>query len=325
MSRVQRTVVIVAALFVGMPLLFGGSVAQAADRYWVAASAGDWSSSANWSATSGGAGGATVPESGDKAFFDGGGAGNCTIDASVTVDRIEVSSLYSGVVVQAAGVTTMTGSLVVNGTFRLGANGKLLLTDSGEPLFGAGTLDTTTNTPNTVEYKGGDDVALAVGAPVTSYQNLTLTPPGGISRSAVFVCNSDEQYADMVAIDQAAGYLYIGSKNSPAKIAKVRLSDYTRVGSLTLASGENDVGPAVVIDSANGFMYLGTRTSPARVVKIRLSDFSRVGAITLNSGENNLWAATLDATNGYACFGARTSPGIVIKVRLSDFTRESAL
>ncbi len=325
MSRVQRTVVIVAALFVGMPLLFGGSVAQAADRYWVAASAGNWSSTANWSATSGGAGGATVPESGDKAFFDGGGVGNCTLDTNVTVDRIEVASSYSGVVVQAASVTTMTGSLLLDGTFRLGANGKLLLTDSGEPLSGAGTLDTTTNTPNTVEYKGGDDVALAAGAPVASYHNLTLTPPGGLSRSAVFVCNSDEQYADMVAIDQAAGYLYIGSKNSPAKIAKVRLSDYTRVGSLTLASGENDVGPAVVMDSANGFMYLGTRTSPARVVKIRLSDFTRVGAITLNTGENNLWAATLDAANGYAYFGSRTSPGIVVKVRLSDFARESAL
>lgn len=317
-----------------IPLLFFCVVAflltplellNAAERYWIASSAKNWNDASGWSETPGGAGGATAPESGDRAFFGAYGAGNCTVTASITVDRIEIASAYTGIVSQSSGVTVMTGSLVVDGAFRLGANGKLQLTDTDVPLSGSGTLDTSTNTPNTVEYAGGDEIEIASGTPVSAYHHLTLTPPGGISRTGVFVGNANEQYYDMAAVDSAGGYLYIGTKNSPAKIVKIRLSDFTRVGTLTLASGEKDLSPAVVMDSAAGFMYVGTRTTPGRVVKIQLSDFTRVGAITLNSGEDQLWSAALDGANGYAYFGTRTSPARIVKVQLSDFTRHSAL
>lgn len=301
------------------------SHASAADRYWISSTAKNWSDSSAWSATSGGAGGASVPESGDTAFFDAAGTGNCTISASVSVDRIQVFSGYTGVVALGSNVAVMAGAVVVDGSLRMGTNSKLQLMDSETPLSGTGTLDTATNSPNTIEYRGGGDVEVASTTPVSSYSNLTLTPPGGISRSAVFLGNANEQYFDMAAVDSANGFLYIGSKNAPAKIVKIRLSDYTRVGTLTLASGENDLSPSVVVDSANGFLYAGTRTTPAKVVKIRLSDFTEVGAITLNTGENQLWSATLDSTTGYAYFGTRTSPARIIKIRLSDFTRESAI
>ncbi|MFH0938743.1 MAG: hypothetical protein V1899_05625, partial [Planctomycetota bacterium] len=64
--------------------------------------------------------------------------------------RIEISASYPGIVIQGAGITVTTGSMLVNGTFRLGTNSKLQLTDTGTPLTGVGLLDTTTNTPNTV-------------------------------------------------------------------------------------------------------------------------------------------------------------------------------
>ncbi|MEK7529492.1 MAG: hypothetical protein AAB570_01075, partial [Patescibacteria group bacterium] len=43
------------------------SFAEAANRYWVGTST-DWSNTNNWSATSGGVGGATVPGVNDAAF-----------------------------------------------------------------------------------------------------------------------------------------------------------------------------------------------------------------------------------------------------------------
>ena len=48
---------------------------------------------------------------------------------------------------------------------------------------------------------------------------------------------------------------------------KVRLSDFTRVGALTLQSGEDWLYSAV-IDTANGFAYFGTMTWPGIVVKV---------------------------------------------------------
>lgn len=55
-----------------------------ADRYWVGGT-GTWVAGTltNWSATSGGAGGATVPTTNDRVFFDGNsGTGTCTLGAN---------------------------------------------------------------------------------------------------------------------------------------------------------------------------------------------------------------------------------------------------
>ena len=75
--------------------------AHAASKYWVSSGSSIWNSSANWSATSGGSGGAGVPGSSDVAYFDGGGSnnGNCTIDATVDVAGLIISG-YSGTISQ---------------------------------------------------------------------------------------------------------------------------------------------------------------------------------------------------------------------------------
>ena len=71
---------------------------SAAPRFWVAATASNWNNAANWSATSGGAGGASVPTTGDNVTFDGSGLGNCTVDVGVTIDQITVALAYTGTI-----------------------------------------------------------------------------------------------------------------------------------------------------------------------------------------------------------------------------------
>jgi hypothetical protein len=105
---------------------------------------------------------------------------------------------------------------------------------------------------------------------------------------------------------------------------KVQTSDFTRVGALTLNSGENNVIRAV-LDIANDTGYFATQTNPSIIVKVTLSTLTRVGALTLNSGENGVRASAIDTTNGFAYFGTNTSPGIVVKIQLSDFTRVGAV
>ncbi len=50
----------------------------------------------------------------------------------------------------------------------------------------------------------------------------------------------------------------------------------TRVGAITLDSGENNLRSAV-IDTAGGFAYFGTNTSPSIVVKIGITQIQAVG------------------------------------------------
>jgi len=69
------------------------------NRYWVAPATGNWNTTANWSATSGGTGGASVPGSGDAAIFNSGNA-DCIIDASATVDSINATGFNGNLVTQ---------------------------------------------------------------------------------------------------------------------------------------------------------------------------------------------------------------------------------
>ncbi|MEQ8302495.1 MAG: hypothetical protein RIB47_03815 [Cyclobacteriaceae bacterium] len=70
-----------------------------AQRFWVATTPSNWNNAANWSLTSGGAGGATPPGAADLAVFDGGAGsnGNSNLDIAPNVAGITVSG-YSGTI-----------------------------------------------------------------------------------------------------------------------------------------------------------------------------------------------------------------------------------
>lgn len=80
-----------------------------ANRYWVGGT-GTWdaSSTANWSATSGGASGASAPTTSDNAFFDANsGTGACTVASGATCVSLTLSSANVSVTLSAA--MTITG------------------------------------------------------------------------------------------------------------------------------------------------------------------------------------------------------------------------
>jgi|GEM_PF-3082408 len=151
------------------------------------------------------------------------------------------------------------------------------------------------------------------------------------TRVSTLTLNPGEFSLDSAVIDPAGGFAYFGGRFldlglnvGHQAVMKVRLSDLTRVATLTTSDVGDALGGAV-IDPAGGFAYFGTVTSPGRVVKVRLSDFTRVATLTLNSGEDYLYSAVIDPARGFAYFVTNNAPGFVVKVRLSDFTRVGAL
>src|SRR5207245_3301917 len=72
-------------------------------------------------------------------------------------------------------------------------------------------------------------------------------------------------------IDSAHGFAFFGTVTSPGRVVEVNLSDFTRVDSLTLPSGEDHLTSAVIdsVDTAHP-AYFGTDTG--RVVKVELTD-----------------------------------------------------
>jgi hypothetical protein len=113
-------------IILSLILSFFISSAFAANRYWISASTGNWNASANWSTTSGGAGGASVPGAADVAIFDGaaGANGQCNVVAGINVGGIQITSGFSGNIDHGNNTITIgsTGFSMAGGTF-IGGNG----------------------------------------------------------------------------------------------------------------------------------------------------------------------------------------------------------
>jgi hypothetical protein len=89
-----------------------------AARYNVAS--GNWSSTSIWSTTPGGGGGASVPTTGDDAYFDA-NSGNVALDIAATPDNIFLQASYTGTLTQGANPDVGTAIDVQGGTWATAA------------------------------------------------------------------------------------------------------------------------------------------------------------------------------------------------------------
>ena len=78
-KKTSLTVISLVSIAVFFLLLHG---VEASNKFWIAASPGNFNNDANWSLSSGGPPNTTAPGAGDVAFFDGNGLGSCTIAAN---------------------------------------------------------------------------------------------------------------------------------------------------------------------------------------------------------------------------------------------------
>jgi hypothetical protein len=120
---------------------------EASNKFWIAASPGNFGDDANWSLSSGGPPNTTAPGVSDSAFFDGNGLGNCTIAANANVQGINVGSGYTGTIAVTSGITLTVGGAGFSqsaGTFNGGDSN--IDVDGNFLLKGTGVFNSTTGT-----------------------------------------------------------------------------------------------------------------------------------------------------------------------------------
>jgi hypothetical protein len=163
---------------------------MAANRYWIATVTANWNNTANWSATSGGAGGASIPAAADIANFDNNGLGNCTIPAAVTITSLVVNAGYTGTITQSTNPITISGAVTfAGGTFdgsssTMTIGGALTLSgttfmfpatlnlNGGSLTYTAGTLDPNTNS-STVVFGAGQTITGSFAINNATFNNTT--------------------------------------------------------------------------------------------------------------------------------------------------------
>ena len=132
------------------------------------------------------------------------------------------------------------------------------------------------------------------------------------------------QSTNIVAIDPAGGYIYVGINGPSASIMRVNLTTFTVDGTLTLTSGLVNVR-GIAIDPLGGFAYVeGWVVGPlrTRLTRVRLSNFTEDGSIDFPD-----WGITQDNRevaadpDHHRIYFATTGPSSnLIQVDTSSFT-----
>jgi len=120
-------------------------------------------------------------------------------------------------------------------------------------------------------------------------------------------------------------FLYVALYSN--HIVKVKLSDFTRVGVVALASGEN-YPYALSIDSMYLYVALDQSSGNPELTRIILSSFKEDTSVTFESGEDDPYTVLADSTSSvstYVYVGLDVSPGIIVKVSVSTWARVSAV
>ncbi|MBL7919894.1 MAG: T9SS type A sorting domain-containing protein [Bacteroidia bacterium] len=244
--------------FILFILAFTVSTTTSAQRYWVSATGGLWSNAANWSATSGGTGGAGSP-TGVMAIFDGSGGaiGNCTIDIAVSVSGFSVLPLYSGSIYQNTNAVTITGNSVWSGGNFFG--GSAAITNSG--LFTiSGTNFTSTSSTlainNTFNFSSGSFIhnsgttrfntnSFSVnGSP--GFNNLVIS-----GASNTITINNSIMVAGNLTLDRSSGnslLLQIGATNTISVFGTTYINGS---GAMQVNTGTIDIKGDLMITSTS--------------------------------------------------------------------------
>ena len=146
-----------------------------AARFWVTGGTGNWNSTTNWSATSGGASGASVPGSADTAALDASsGSGTVTLDISPDIQTL-----------------TCTG---FTGTLAFGTN-TISLNSTGTIFSGATTM-TVTGTPLIILTYSGAAARTVAATAVTEANSISFRTIAGTGTWAVSGSVRDLDFTD---------------------------------------------------------------------------------------------------------------------------------
>ena len=107
----------------------------AADRYWVSSTNATWNNNLNWSTSSGGVGGASIPGQSDQAIFDANGLGDATLSANLSLSGLIIHVAYTGAIELSGFTLNISGTSQVSFVGGTINNGALIIQSSSIVLF----------------------------------------------------------------------------------------------------------------------------------------------------------------------------------------------
>lgn len=250
-----------------LALLTFPSFAEAANRFWVGGT-GTWDNTdtTHWASTSGGAGGASVPNSSDVVTFDGSsGGGTVTVAATINAGNT-LSSITCGAFTGTLDFATNNPSITM-GVFSISGTGTRTIN------LGSGTF--TINSNSTVNLwdastvtgltfnAGTSTIALAPTSPGTvwafaggglTYRNATFTYNPGSTRNASITGSNT---FNTLTINQNVHIAFPASNTQT--ITNLVFNTSGQPGTLVLGGGGGGAATVSIASGSFAFSWLGIR------------------------------------------------------------------
>ena len=261
-----------------------------ATRYWVGGhpTNNNWnqtgSGTTNWSATSGGAGGASVPGASDDVIFDGAGGGNstATISATITVLSFTVTGGYTSTITHNA-VLTVAGNVTLNTSYTIAGS-------SGMTISAASTITSGGKTwPNVMTWSGANTKTLS--------GNLTVS--GLLTVSSLTTLN--QTGTDTLILSNGI----TNTSGATSGTARIKLTGGTWTGAAAPAIGNN-------LDFAGNITFSG-----------RLSFGASGKSLKYISGTITTTSSTLVMAGGNFYTSAITWNNLSVTATVGNFLYES--
>lgn len=255
-------------------------------RFWVAAGASNWNNTANWSTSSGGPGGASVPGPSDAVTFNANGLGNCTLDVAPNVAGITVNG-YTGIIdINGFNLTTTGTNSFVSGTINNGgAAAAVTLNTTGTSTFSGTTFGANVNGSTGRIFFNGSTFTGTVTVNKTANNNDTSSGGNTFSGSVTLTNSSTSQFRlGGTNPDIFNGTLALVSGNTgPLEVA--------------YSSAANQINNNVTVTyNATGLISIGAGGGTATLAASRTISVAGFGA----SGCGNLTLARLTQAGGTA-------------------------
>ena len=259
---------------------------NAATRYSVAS--GDWSSTATWSATAGGASGVSAPVASDDVFIVGGF--NVTVSTVAACTSITYTNTTGSTLTISA-----TGSLTVSGTVTLARNnpGTNLLSIAGNMSLATLAFTGVSNSA------GGHQVTISTGT-LTVTGNVTVNATSKPSSAIVFTGAGTLKLGGSIYPAADGGLTtFAGSTVEYNSASAQNIGNFT-YRNLTLSGANAKTIPATQAITVNEILSLeGTATiSTTGTLNYGASATLQYNTSTARTTSTNEWAATFTPTGG---------------------------
>lgn len=284
-----------------------------AQRYWVASESSNWNNAANWSATSGGAGGASVPTAGEPVFFNASGNGNCILDLNVVVNGLSTNGYMGGIDLNGFDLTTTGVNLFATGTIMnsLGT-GSLLFNTIGSSTFSGTVFNTEVtgasgriffngsqfnNSLNLTKTSGNNDTS--AGGNLFNGPVVITTTGGGITLGNV---NAD-QFNNTVTFNNLGTYRFIlahGHSNQTTTFAMDVVLHAAKTGGADTWAFQIAEGNSTHVTFANDLLIncTGLLNSSYRFLNGSGSTAIYMGAVTIDITNSNTGTIIFMGANG---------------------------